>query len=120
MTAVKNSENPTAGDNLIWFPEGERSPSGTLQDFRAGVGLLLSHIPVPVVPVVIEGAYDAWPRQKSLPRLRPIRVTFHPPIDPATYRDTGDGETPQARIAAGLHAHFLALVPQAALPAPHS
>ncbi len=86
------------GDNLIWFPEGERSSDGKLQDFRAGVGLLLSHIPAPVVPVVIEGAYDAWPRQRTFPRLRPIRVTFHPPVDPAAYRDEGE-----RRDAAGAH-----------------
>ena len=49
------------GDDLIWFPEGQRTPDGTLQPFRAGVGLLLAHVPVPVVPVVIEGAYEAWP-----------------------------------------------------------
>ncbi|MBL8659333.1 MAG: AMP-binding protein [Rhodospirillales bacterium] len=105
------------GDNLIWFPEGERSPSGKLQAFRAGVGLLLSHIPVPVVPVVIEGAYDAWPRDRKFPRLRPIRVTFYPPVDPATFREQGDGATPQARIASALHDHFTGLVAKASPPA---
>jgi long-chain acyl-CoA synthetase len=105
------------GDNLIWFPEGQRSPDGALQDFRAGVGLLLSYLPVPVVPVLIEGAYEAWPRHEMWPRLRPIRLTFHPPVDPARFRDHGDGATPQARIAAGLHAHFVQLVEAGAVTA---
>ena len=54
-------------------PEGQRSPDGSLQPFRAGLGLLLQHFPVPVVPVVIEGAYAAWPRHRRTPAIRPDR-----------------------------------------------
>jgi len=114
------------GDDLIWFPEGQRSPDGTLQPFRAGVGLLLAHVPVPVVPVVIEGAYDAWPRNKLLPRFRPIRVRICPPVDPKALPDQGEGQgegqgkgTPeQARLVNALHTHFQGLVGPKALPAP--
>lgn len=110
------------GHNLIWFPEGERSSSGQLQEFRAGIGLLLDHAPAPVVPVVIEGAFEAWPRQRTFPRFRPIRVLFHPPVDPKALAGTGKGETPQARIASALHAHVECLIAaptaSAASPAP--
>ncbi len=108
------------GDDLIWFPEGQRSPDGTLQPFRAGVGLLLAHVPVPVVPVVIEGAYEAWPRDKLLPRLRPIRVRICPPVDPKALPERGEGRaegTPeQARLVNALHTHFEGLVGPKALP----
>jgi long-chain acyl-CoA synthetase len=57
---------------LVWFPEGARSEDGSLQPFKPGVGMLLEHYRVPVVPVVIRGAYAAWPRHRSLPRLAPI------------------------------------------------
>lgn len=106
------------GDDLIWFPEGQRTPDGTLQPFRAGVGLLLAHMPVPVVPVVIEGAYDAWPRHKLLPRLRPIRVRICPPVDPRALPDRGEGATEQARLVHALHTHVLGLIEAKALPAP--
>ncbi len=33
----------TRDQNLVWFPEGERSPDGQRQPFRAGIGLLLDH-----------------------------------------------------------------------------
>jgi hypothetical protein len=41
------------GDNLVWFPEHERSWNGTVQPFQLGVGLLLRSQPVPAVPVRI-------------------------------------------------------------------
>ena len=71
---------------LVWFPEGQRSPDGSLQPFRPGLGLLLQHYPVPVVPVVIEGAYAAWPRQRWFPRFSRLAVHIHPPVDPAGAR----------------------------------
>lgn len=110
------------GDDLVWFPEGQRTPDGTLQPFRAGVGLLLAHMPVPVVPVVIEGAYEAWPRHKLLPRFRPIRVRICPAVDPKALPDPGEGQekgiADQARLVHALHSHVQGLVEAKALPAP--
>lgn len=82
---------------LVWFPEGARSEDGSLQPFKPGIGLLLQHCPVPVVPVVIRGAYAAWPRHRSLPRLAPIEVSVHPPVDPKLLEQRGSGETPSQR-----------------------
>ena len=57
------------GHNLVWFPEGERSSDGQLLDFKPGIAILLSRCDVPVVPVLIQGAYDAFPARGSWPRL---------------------------------------------------
>jgi len=70
------------GQNLVWFAEGERSPTGDLQPFKPGMGMLLSHYPVPVVPVFIRGTYEAMPRGRFLRRLAPVTVTFGEPFDP--------------------------------------
>lgn len=67
--------------NLVWFAEGGRSQSGELQRFRAGIGLLASARPVPLVPVWLRGTYRAWPPGKRLPRLNAISVTFGEPVD---------------------------------------
>jgi long-chain acyl-CoA synthetase len=72
------------GYNLIWFPEGERSPDGKLKRFRPGIGLVVSATPVPLVPVWIDGTYGALPTGRRLPRLRIVTVTFGEPIDPRT------------------------------------
>jgi long-chain acyl-CoA synthetase len=69
-----------AGNALVWFPEGARSATGALEAFRPGIGLLLEHTDVPVLPVYIEGAYQAWPMHRRWPRLRPIAVHFGAPI----------------------------------------
>src|ERR687894_260257 len=69
------------GKNLVWFPEGERSRNGRLQPFKPGIGMLLNHFRVPVVPVSIRGTYDAMPRGRLLVRPAKITVTFGQPLD---------------------------------------
>ncbi|HWO42999.1 MAG TPA: AMP-binding protein [Candidatus Eisenbacteria bacterium] len=67
------------GYNLVWFPEGGRSPDGKLRRFRPGIGLIASTEPVSLIPVWVEGTYDALPVGRRFPRLRPISVTFGQP-----------------------------------------
>ncbi len=70
------------GDCLIWFPEGERSPTGKLLPFRPGIGLLLARFPRPVVPVFIQGTFEALPRGRWLIKPRRVTVTFGAPVEP--------------------------------------
>jgi long-chain acyl-CoA synthetase len=91
------------GHTLAWFPEGERSRDGKLQQFRPGVGLVLGAQPVPVVPVWIAGAYEALPRGQWWPRLCPIAVTFGDQLAPEELERQGEGNQPHERIAAALH-----------------
>ena len=50
------------------YPEGERTWDGRIQPFRRGTIRVLLRAGVPVIPVGIEGTYDAWPRWASGPR----------------------------------------------------
>jgi long-chain acyl-CoA synthetase len=98
------------GDWLVWFPEGERSVTGKLLPFRPGIGLLLHRFPRPVVPVRIEGTFEAWPRGRRWPRRRPLAVIFGAPIDPR--RLAGPEIPPDAaarRIVRALEAAVAAL-----------
>jgi 1-acyl-sn-glycerol-3-phosphate acyltransferase len=65
---------------VLVFPEGTRSQTGELQPFQPGVGLIATRLGIPIVPVYIEGAYQALPKGHLFPRKRPIRVTFGQPI----------------------------------------
>ena len=63
------------------YPEGERSWDGRIQPFRKGTLRLLLRAGVPVIPVGIDGTYDAWPRWASSPRKgRLVRVRLGEPI----------------------------------------
>jgi long-chain acyl-CoA synthetase len=90
------------GQALVWFPESWRSPTGELQPFLPGIGTVLGESRVPVVPAWIEGAYAAMPRDRTLPRLHPIRVSFGPPRRAGELEPQGEGESRPARIASGL------------------
>jgi 1-acyl-sn-glycerol-3-phosphate acyltransferase len=67
------------GNILILYPEGTRSASGEIQPFRAGIGKLLAGRRIPVVPVYIDGAFEAWPRHCWLPRPRRVRLYVDEP-----------------------------------------
>ena len=56
------------GHVLFVFPEGTRSPDGTLQEARDGVASLALRTGAPIVPVAIAGSDRVWPRRQRLPR----------------------------------------------------
>lgn len=58
------------------FPEGSRSPSGEVGTFKKGVAILARELDVKLVPVYIQGSYEAWPPGVLWPRSHPIRVIF--------------------------------------------
>jgi len=71
-----------SGRCVLIFPEGARTPDGTVREFKRGTWLLLSRSKCPVVPAAIEGAFNAWPRQRSAPSLwgKRISIAFGEPI----------------------------------------
>jgi long-chain acyl-CoA synthetase len=88
---------------LVWFPEGRRSPNGRLQPFKPGVGIILEHYPVPVIPAFIGGTERILPPGKAIPRLDAISVVFGRPLDAATLARNGKGKENKERIVSRLH-----------------
>ena len=70
------------GQVLILYPEGERSIDGTPRIFKKGAAILSIHMHVPIVPVAIEGFYEAWPRNKAFQKFAPLRMVIGDPILP--------------------------------------
>jgi long-chain acyl-CoA synthetase len=75
------------GRVLVLFPEGERSPDGTVKTFKKGASILSTHLGVPIVPVAIHGVFEIWPRGRGLrlSRLLPFtgtraRFSFGAPV----------------------------------------
>lgn len=70
------------GAAVLIFPEGSRSETGEITDFKRGAALLVRKAKCPVLPVAIRGAYEAWPKQRRFPvpwRSR-VRVAYGRPI----------------------------------------
>jgi long-chain acyl-CoA synthetase len=93
----------------VWFPEGSRSPDGTLQALRPGIGILLQHHAAVVVPTHIEGAHEAMPRGAALPRPHRIRVTFGESVASETLEREGKGDEASERITTALEKRLKAL-----------
>jgi 1-acyl-sn-glycerol-3-phosphate acyltransferase len=64
----------------ILFPEGRRSPDGTLLPFKPGLGMLVAATDVPVVPCYLRGPFEALSREALLPRPRKIHIRIGEPL----------------------------------------
>jgi long-chain acyl-CoA synthetase len=78
------------GHILVLYPEGERTDDGTPRLFRKGAAILSIHAQAPIVPVAIEGFYDAWPRHKKLPEFTDLQLVFGQPIQPPPLREASE------------------------------
>ena len=96
-TILKNKKN------LVWFPEGGLSANGELQDFKPGIGMLLEHFPVRVIPVFVHGTHQALPPGKFFPKPNAICVVFGKALDAQQVKREGGGEKPHEQIASALH-----------------
>ena len=58
---------------------------------QPGVVLIACKARVPLVPTLILGAYEAWPRQAAMPRPAPVIIAYGEPLWPEQMEDrSGD------------------------------
>src|SRR5438067_4585942 len=89
----------TAGECALVFPEGTRTPDGSLQPAQPGVGLVIAKTLAPVVPMRIFGAYDAWPIHGKI-RLGPkITIVVGEPIYFSDVDLSGHGKDLYGRLS---------------------
>ncbi|GAB4229810.1 MAG: hypothetical protein Kow00109_01280 [Acidobacteriota bacterium] len=79
------------GESVLIFPEGTRSRTGRIQKFRPGVGLLAWEYKVPVIPVFLEGTFDALPPGTTRLRRNRVRVWFGEAVDPEDFQRAAPG-----------------------------
>jgi len=97
------------GKNLVWFPEGMRSPDGELLPFKPGIGILLERFQVRVIPVFIHGTHEAMPVGRLRIRRVPVMITFGNPLDKKDLEKEGRGDEAKDRIVAALHNRIIEL-----------
>lgn len=70
------------GHAVLLFPEGTRSPDGTIQKAEPGAGLVALKAGVPILPCRVFGTYESLSRHTKRLRLHPIRVVIGKPYTP--------------------------------------
>jgi 1-acyl-sn-glycerol-3-phosphate acyltransferase len=54
------------GCGIVLYPEGTRTRDGRIAEFKAGAALLCKRGGAVIVPVVLEGAFECWPRFRRI------------------------------------------------------
>jgi len=68
------------GWSILIFPEGDRTYTGELYPFQPGVGMIASHLNLPVVPVRIVGLDKVLHRTATFPSFGRVDVKFGAPL----------------------------------------
>ena len=71
-----------AGAVVLMFPEGTRTRDGSIEPLQGGPVTVALRGGVPIVPMVIDGAFEAWPRTPMLPWPHRVRVACGTPVGP--------------------------------------
>ena len=90
------------GWSVLVFPEGDMTPDGKLQPFRAGIGLLANNLKLPVVPIRIDGAYEVREAHSRFNRPGRIRVYIGKPVEIPAGSDPQESTRALEQAVAGL------------------
>jgi long-chain acyl-CoA synthetase len=74
------TESLNQGYNLLIFPEGTRSKTGEILEFKPTVGYLSLMANVDVLPVYIRGSFNALPKGSLLPKSKDLEVRIGPAL----------------------------------------
>ena len=88
------SEVIERGNTVLVFPEGTRSGSGEIQEFKPLVGHLALVHGVDILPVFLGGTHAAMPKGAPLPLKRDLLARIGPPLAVADLRRFTTGMAP--------------------------
>ncbi|MFP3903502.1 MAG: lysophospholipid acyltransferase family protein [Armatimonadota bacterium] len=75
------------GEKVIIFPEGGRSPDGTLQEGTEGAAFIAKLADAPIVPTALAGTDEVLPRGSIFLHRGKTTVSFGEPVYVTDYRD---------------------------------
>ena len=81
------------GEMVLIFPEGRRTGDGEVAPLRPGFTMLAIRSGAAILPVGIDGAYAAWPRQRKYPGRGRICIHYGPPITADEVQGRSEEET---------------------------
>jgi 1-acyl-sn-glycerol-3-phosphate acyltransferase len=77
---ARAADRVRTGTNVIIFPEGTRSPSGRLGEFKSGGFHLAIQAGVPILPITVSGSRHITPKRSLRIESGRIRVHYGTPI----------------------------------------
>ena len=99
------------GFSLVIFPEGTRSRSSEMGEFKHGSFKLATKAKVPIVPVTLNGGYHTFEDHGAVTKGQHIDVLVHPPIETKDMSRQELAELP-AQVEAIIRAGLAELVQQ--------
>ena len=76
------------GSSILLFPEGTRSPSGLMRDFKEGAFVLAQRKSVPILPLVINGSKNALPKSSlNFHGMSHVELDVLDPISPEEFSE---------------------------------
>ncbi|HEY6250534.1 MAG TPA: AMP-binding protein [Candidatus Angelobacter sp.] len=85
------------GYNVLIFPEGKRTQTGEMAEFRKGIGLLAARLNLPVIPMRIDGLFGLKQKKQRFSRPGTVQVRIGEPV---WFESTDDPEEIAKRLQA--------------------
>jgi 1-acyl-sn-glycerol-3-phosphate acyltransferase len=74
------AERVRGGISVIVFPEGTRSPTGRMREFKSGGFHLAIEAQVPILPTTVSGSFHLIPKRSLKVQSGTIKVSYGKPI----------------------------------------
>ncbi len=78
------------GEAVLIFPEGTRTSDGQVAPLKPGFAAMARRGRVPLLPVGIDGAFEAWPRTQRWPGRAVIHIVVGEPLLPGDFESLDD------------------------------
>lgn len=83
-------ESLKEGKAVCLYPEGTRTYDGRIDNIKPGFSLMSRRSGAPVLPVVIDGMFEAWPRTQKYPKRGRVGVMYGKPFSADQIKALGD------------------------------
>ncbi|WP_142413158.1 lysophospholipid acyltransferase family protein [Hathewaya massiliensis] len=77
---IEGSNNLKEGHSMLIFPEGTRSRSSNMNEFKKGSLKMALKSERPIVPVTLDGTYKSYEGNNNKLQKSKVKVVFHKPI----------------------------------------
>ncbi len=88
LSAIKETlRRLRQGGIVVIFPEGTRTSDGRIGPMLPGLAAIAKKAQVPLVPTLIDGVYQAWPKGQAFPSPADVIIEYGEPLWPRDYQD---------------------------------